>query len=145
MTGISRVSISDTATTAAHNLSPTVFFIVQPVRNHGTVNYGAVQLFGVVSLMVGSNTGVPMSPGHGGCQVTAAKEYYTTSPPYYTTTSRYATSTNYAEAPKCYTTEYSAPAYYIEVPKYYTTTNAAPAYYTEAPTYFNTTAVEYYT
>ncbi|EFX88468.1 hypothetical protein DAPPUDRAFT_234295 [Daphnia pulex] len=46
------------------------------------VYYGAVLLFGVVSLMVGSNTGVPMSPGHDGNQATAAKEYYTMSPPY---------------------------------------------------------------
>jgi hypothetical protein len=46
-----------------------------------------------------------MSPGYGGYQATAAKEYYTTSPPYYTTTSRYASSTNYAEALKCNTTK----------------------------------------
>jgi hypothetical protein len=74
-------------------------------------------LFGVLSLMVGSDTGVPMSPGHGGYQATAAKEYYTTSPPYYTTTSRYSTSTNYAEPPsatppilKSYATNYAAPS-----------------------------------
>jgi hypothetical protein len=84
---------------------------------YSTVNYGAVLLFGVVSLMVGSNMGVPMSPGHGGYQATAAKEYYTTSPPYYTTTSRYSTSTNYAEPPsatppilKSYATNYAAPS-----------------------------------
>ncbi|EFX83977.1 hypothetical protein DAPPUDRAFT_239158 [Daphnia pulex] len=126
----------------------------------------AVLLFGVVSLMVGSTTGVPMSPGYGGYQATAAKEYYTTSPPYYNrTTSPSATpprlksyATNYAapscitkapeyyitEAPKYYTTEYSVPAYYTAVPKYYTTTNASSAYYTEALTYFNTTAAAKY-
>ncbi|XP_046631933.1 uncharacterized protein LOC124311469 isoform X2 [Daphnia pulicaria] len=32
---ISRVSISDTATTAAHYLSPSAFFTVLPVRIHG--------------------------------------------------------------------------------------------------------------
>ncbi|EFX83985.1 hypothetical protein DAPPUDRAFT_239175 [Daphnia pulex] len=104
----------------------------------------AVLLFGVVSLMVGSTTGVPMSPGYGGYQATAAKEYYTTSPPYYNTTTATpprlkSYATNYAapscitkapeyyitEAPKYYTTEYSVPAYYTAVPKYYTTTNAS--------------------
>jgi hypothetical protein len=32
---ISRVSISDTAPTTAHYLSPTAFFIALPIRNHG--------------------------------------------------------------------------------------------------------------
>jgi hypothetical protein len=32
---ISRVSVSNTATTAAQYLSPIAFFIVQPIRNHG--------------------------------------------------------------------------------------------------------------
>jgi hypothetical protein len=41
---------------------------------YSTVNYGAVLLFGVVWLMVGSTTGDPMSPGLGGYQATAAKE-----------------------------------------------------------------------
>jgi hypothetical protein len=50
-------------------------------------------LFGVVSLMIGSTRGVLMSPGHGGDQATAAKEYCTTPPPYYTAKSTYATST----------------------------------------------------
>jgi hypothetical protein len=40
---------------------------------YSTVNYGAMLLFGVAWLMVGSTTGVPMSPGHGGYQATAAK------------------------------------------------------------------------
>jgi hypothetical protein len=84
---------------------------------YSTVKSGAVLLFGVVSLMVGSTTGVPMSPGHGGYQATAAKEYYTTSPPYYTTTSRYATSTNYAEAPKCYTTKTEELRYKLRCPE----------------------------
>jgi hypothetical protein len=68
------------------------------------VNNGAVLLFDVVSLMVGPTTGVLMSPGHGGYQETATKDYYT-SPPYYATKSTYATSIYYAEAPKCYTTK----------------------------------------
>ena len=55
------------------------------------VNYGGVLLLGVVSLMAGSTTGVPMSPGYGGYQATAAQKYYTTSSPYYTTTSTYVT------------------------------------------------------
>jgi hypothetical protein len=40
----------------------------------GINNYGAVLLFGVVWLMVGSTTGELMSPGLGGYQATAAKE-----------------------------------------------------------------------
>jgi hypothetical protein len=58
-----------------------------------------VLLFGVVSLKVGSTTGLLMSSGHGGDQATAAKEYYTTPPPYYATKSTYATSTYNTEAP----------------------------------------------
>ncbi len=92
-------------------------------------------LFGVVSLMVGSTTVAPVSPGHGGYQATVAKEYYTTSPPYYTTTSRYATSTNYAEASsataprlKSYATNYAAPSYITKAPEYYITD--VPEYYT---------------
>ena len=52
-------------------------------------------LLGVESLMVGSTTGVPMSPGYGGYESTtllyyststnAASAYYTRSPKYYTT------------------------------------------------------------
>jgi hypothetical protein len=67
--------------------------------------------------MVGSTTGAPMSPEHGGYQATAAKYYYTTSPPYYTTTSRYATSTNYAEAPKCYSTKAQDLRYKLRFPE----------------------------
>ncbi|EFX86157.1 hypothetical protein DAPPUDRAFT_97988 [Daphnia pulex] len=44
-------------------------------------------LLGVVSLTTGSTTGVPMSPGYGGCQTA-------TPPPYYTTTT-YATTGSY--------------------------------------------------
>jgi hypothetical protein len=69
---------------------------------------------------------VSMSPGYGGYQATAAKEYYTMSPPNCTTTSKHATPTYYTEAPKHYTTK--APEYYIE-------TYAASSYYTEAPKY----------
>jgi hypothetical protein len=58
-----------------------------------------VLLFGVVSLKVGSTTGLLMSSGHGGDQATAAKEYYTTPPPYYATKSTYATSTYNTEPP----------------------------------------------
>ncbi|EFX61143.1 hypothetical protein DAPPUDRAFT_340571 [Daphnia pulex] len=73
-TELSRVSISDTAITAAQYVSSTTFFIALPVRNHGLVNYGAVLLFVVESLIVGSTTGVQMPPGHCGYQATAAKE-----------------------------------------------------------------------
>ncbi|EFX86295.1 hypothetical protein DAPPUDRAFT_237038 [Daphnia pulex] len=99
------------------------------------VNYGAVLLLGVESLMVGSTMGVQMLT--------------------------FATSTYYAEAPKVlrlkelrdkrdpsyitkapeyYTTEYTVPAYYTEIPKYYTTTNAARTvkYYTEPSKYYST-------
>ncbi|EFX84291.1 hypothetical protein DAPPUDRAFT_239115 [Daphnia pulex] len=103
-------------------------------------NYCAVLLFGVGSLMVGSSTtGVQKSPGYGGYQATAAKEYYTTSPPYYTTTAtpprNKSYATNYA-APSCIT---KAPEYYItEAPKYYTTEYSVPAYYTAVPKYYTT-------
>jgi hypothetical protein len=48
------------------------------------VNYGVVLLFGFVSLMAVSTTGVPMSPGYGGYQSTtyAAPAYYTEAPKY---------------------------------------------------------------
>jgi hypothetical protein len=60
------------------------------------VNYGVVLLLGVESLMVGSTTGVPMSPGYGGYESTTLLSYYST-------------LTN------------AAPAYYTKAPKYYTT------------------------
>ena len=40
------------------------------------VNYGVVLLLGVVSLMAGSTTGVPMSPGYGGYQTATPPPYY---------------------------------------------------------------------
>jgi hypothetical protein len=91
-----------------------------------SVNYGVVLILVVVSLMAGSTTGVPMSPGYGGYQTA-------TPPPYCTTT--YATAGYYTEDPK-YPKYYSAPSYYTEAPIYYTT---------EAPEYYTTKAPEYYT
>ncbi|EFX88048.1 hypothetical protein DAPPUDRAFT_234744 [Daphnia pulex] len=115
-------------------------------------DYAVVLLLGVVSLMAGSATGVPMSPG---CytdapqvlQHHAAPSYYTESPQYYsspsittkgksttprlpnTTPTRHQTSTSaapayYTEVYKCYTTMY---------PEYYTTAHVAPTYYAECP------------
>jgi hypothetical protein len=45
------------------------------------VNYGVMLLLGVESLMAGSITGVPMSPGYGGNQSTShhIASYYSTS------------------------------------------------------------------
>jgi hypothetical protein len=40
------------------------------------VNYGVVLLLGVESLMVGSTTGVPMSPGYGGYQTATPASYH---------------------------------------------------------------------
>jgi hypothetical protein len=71
----------------------------------------------IVSLITGSTTGIPMSPGYGRYQTS-------TPPPYYTTT--YATTSYYTEAPDYHTAVYAAPAYYTEAPKYYTT--KAPEY-----------------
>ncbi len=84
--------------------------------------------FGFVSLMAGSTTGVPMSPGYGGYQTA-------THPPYYPKAT-YAT-TNYCtkvykyyttKAPEFYTITYAAPSHYADVLKYY----SAPSYYTKA-------------
>ncbi|EFX71572.1 hypothetical protein DAPPUDRAFT_255601 [Daphnia pulex] len=83
-----------------------------------------VLLLGVVSLMAGATTGVPMSSEYCGYQTA-------TPPPYYTTKSTYAISTYYTESPKYYT-ELSAPAYY-----YYQT--EVPVYYTKATEYYMTT------
>jgi hypothetical protein len=77
-----------------------------------TVNYCVVLLLGVVSLMAGSTTSVPMSPVCG-FQTTTTKEYYTSTTPYYTTTT-YATP-YYTEAPKYYTTK--ASKYYTTLPR----------------------------
>jgi hypothetical protein len=41
-------------------------------------DYGVVLLFVVVSLMVGSTTGVPMSRGYGGYQTATPASYQTT-------------------------------------------------------------------
>ena len=56
--------------------------------------------------MVGSTTGVPMSPGYGGCQTATPRPYYTTTT--YATTGSYTTkaqecSTIIHDAPSCYT------------------------------------------
>jgi hypothetical protein len=61
--------------------------------SHHSVNHSVVLVLDVVSLMAESTTSVPMSPGFGGYKASAAKEYYTTSPPFYTTMSTYATPT----------------------------------------------------
>ncbi len=99
-------------------------------------------LLGVVSLKAGSTTGVPMSPGYGGCQTATPR-------PYYTTTTTYATTGSYTtKAQECYATIHDAPSSYTESPKYnsalsYITREAE--YYTEAPQYYNTEALKYYT
>jgi hypothetical protein len=98
-----------------------------------------VQLLGVVSLMAGFTTGVPMSPGYGGNQTA-------TSPPYYTTR-KYAITDYYTtKTTEYYTPTYDAPSYYTEAQKY----NSAPSYitkepeyYTEAPKYYTTKTPEY--
>jgi hypothetical protein len=61
---------------------------------HCPVDYSVVLLLGVVSLMVESTTGVPISPWCGG----------------------YQTGTT-----ACYPTTYAATSYYTKTPKYYTT------------------------
>jgi hypothetical protein len=116
----------------------------------------------VDGMMAGSTTGVPMSPGYGGCQTA-------TPPPYYTTL-KHGTAVYYSEDPEYpkfhsvhiyiegpiisqpkrlgttpprhrYTTLDASAAYYTEAPQYYCTkgpeypTYAAPAYYTEASKY----------
>ncbi|EFX88129.1 hypothetical protein DAPPUDRAFT_234884 [Daphnia pulex] len=81
-------------------------------------NYGVVLLL-VVSLMVGSTTGVPIFRGYG--------EYQT--------------------EPECYTIAYAAPAFYTEVPKYYSVPSyytEAPAYYATKAVEYYTEALEYY-
>jgi hypothetical protein len=83
------------------------------------VNYGVVLLLGIVSLMAGSTTGVPMSTWYGANQTA-------TPPPSYTTT--YATTSSCTTAFKYYTTK---------APEFYSTTYAAltPLYYS-APSYY---------
>ncbi|XP_046633997.1 uncharacterized protein LOC124313229 [Daphnia pulicaria] len=73
----SRLSISVTATgNAVHFLSSTSFFVALQVLNK--VNYGVVLLLGVVSLMAGSTTAVPISPGYGGYQQQHTQQPLTT-------------------------------------------------------------------
>jgi hypothetical protein len=42
------------------------------------VNYSFVLLLGVVTLLAGTNTAVPTSPGYGGYQTAVPPPYYTT-------------------------------------------------------------------
>jgi hypothetical protein len=70
---------------------------------------------GVLSLMAGSTTGVPMSPGYGG--------YQTATPPPYYPKATYATTSYCTGVYKYYTTK---------APEFYTTTYSAPSYYTKA-------------
>ncbi|XP_046637392.1 uncharacterized protein LOC124315638 isoform X2 [Daphnia pulicaria] len=99
------------------------------------INSGAVLLFGVLSLKVGSTKGLLMSSGHGGDQATEAKDYNTEAPKYYTT-----------KATEYYTTSYAATTYYAEAPKFYSVLsyhtikeaehyarNASATYYMEIP------------
>jgi hypothetical protein len=89
-------------------------------------------LLGVVSLMAGSTTGVPMSPGYGG--------YQTATPPPYYPKATYATTSYCTEISKYYTTK---------TPEFYTTTYAAPSHSTDAlkyysaPSYYTTKATEH--
>jgi hypothetical protein len=61
---------------------------------------------GVVSLTTGSTTGVPMSPGYGGCQTATPLPCYTTT---YATTGSYTT-----KAQECYTAIHDASSCYTE-------------------------------
>jgi hypothetical protein len=88
-------------------------------------------LFGVVSLMAGSTTGVLMSPGYGGSDQTA------TPPPYYPRATNVTTSycteiSKYytTKASEFYTTTYAAPRHFTDALKYY----SAPSYYTTKAT-----------
>ncbi|XP_046445099.1 uncharacterized protein LOC124194776 [Daphnia pulex] len=97
----------------------------------GNMVYLVVLLLGVISLMAGSTTGVPMSPGY--------SEYQTATPLIHSEVN-IRNICYYTEAPK-YTTELSAPAYFTDPFKY----DSAPSYYqTEAPVYY-TKVTEYYT
>ncbi len=98
------------------------------------VNYGVVLHLVVVSLMVGSTTGVPMFRGYGW--------YQTATPPSYYTTTTCATTGYYTtKAAEYYTTAYDVPNYYTEASKY----NSASSYTTKAAEYYTTKAAEYYT
>jgi hypothetical protein len=88
------------------------------------VNYGVVLLLGVVSLMAGSTTGVPMSTWYGANQTATPPPSYTT----YATTSFCIEVFQYytTKAPEFYTTTYAASSHYTDALKYY----SAPSYYT---------------
>ncbi len=133
------------------------------VNSDADVNYRQVKcrmLLGVVSLTTGSTTGVPMSPGYGGCQTATPLPCYTTT---YATTGSYTTKaqecyTAIHDASSCYTESRSitlprvtspksrititeVPKYYItEAADYYTYRHATPDYYTEA---YKTEALKY--
>jgi hypothetical protein len=87
-------------------------------------NYGVVLLLGVVSLMAGSTTGVPMSTWYGANQTATPPPSYTT----YATTSFCIEVFQYytTKAPEFYTTTYAASSHYTDALKYY----SAPSYYT---------------
>ncbi|XP_046632259.1 uncharacterized protein LOC124311936 [Daphnia pulicaria] len=152
---ISRVSISDTATTAAHYLSPTSFFIVLN-QFAIMVIHSVLLLVGFVWLMAGTTTSVPMSP----CYYTEALKYYTTkAPEYYTITNaalKYYSAPSYTirdrsttrirmlpqpTTPRLPSATLSSAKYYF-VPIYYT---EGLAYYTPEAFYFYTEAPKYYT
>jgi hypothetical protein len=90
------------------------------------VNYGVVLLLGVVSLMGGSTTGVPISTWYGANQTATPPPSYTTTT--YATTGSCTTAFKYytTKAPEFYTTTYAAPSHYTDALKYY----SAPSYYT---------------
>ncbi|EFX80811.1 hypothetical protein DAPPUDRAFT_243221 [Daphnia pulex] len=107
------------------------------------VNYGGVLLLGVVSLMAGSTTGVPMSSGYGDYQTStsAAPAYYTEALKCYS-----------IKAPVYYSTAHVALSYYAECPKYFfpsyttegsSTTSRLPS--TTSPRHRSTKTVDYYT
>jgi hypothetical protein len=81
-------------------------------------------LLGVVSLMAGWTTGLPMSPGHGANQSATPPPSYTT----YATTGSCTEVFQYysTKAPEFYITTYAAPSHYTDGLKY----NSAPSYYT---------------
>ncbi|EFX85601.1 hypothetical protein DAPPUDRAFT_237699 [Daphnia pulex] len=124
---ISRVNISDPATTAAQYLSSTAFF-------QFSIMVTMASFYRWLSFIAESTTVAPMSHGYGGYQTATSVPNYTT----------YATTGYYTEAHKYY----NAPAYFTieahkycttKAPEYYTTSHAAPA---STPTLQNTTPPE---
>ncbi|EFX83293.1 hypothetical protein DAPPUDRAFT_240021 [Daphnia pulex] len=75
---ISRVSTTDTASTAVSVAFTSQLPSSSQYQFATMVNHIVVLLSGVVSLMAGSNTGVPMSSEYGGYQITTPSPYYTT-------------------------------------------------------------------